>query len=159
MTIFDNFQQFWIFWQFWQFLKILDNFGQFWQLVRQSWRLDIWDTDYNSDNWKPEYHDNLCYMTIKSDTGQHLQFLQCFRYISISRTYPDESMGQSVRSHFQISTLLVSPSQMALFNLPFITFDIITIPDHPSLLDLEMHGLEEHGQRFHHLRQHFSRPA
>ena len=32
---------------------------------------NIWDTDYNSDNWE---HDNLYDMTIKSDTGQHSQF-------------------------------------------------------------------------------------
>ena len=66
MTIFyDNFL--WQFW--WQFLmKIFsDNFGQlliifdnfdnwdnFWQLESQSLRLDIWDTDYNSDNREPE---------------------------------------------------------------------------------------------------------
>ena len=31
---------------------------------------DIWDTDYNSDN--------LCYLTINCDTGQHSQFLRCF---------------------------------------------------------------------------------
>ena len=36
---------------------------------------DIWDTDYSSDNWKPE-----C-VTIKSDTGQHLQFLQCLNQV------------------------------------------------------------------------------
>ena len=28
---------------------------KFWQLERQSWRLDIWDTDYNSNNWEPEF--------------------------------------------------------------------------------------------------------
>ena len=36
---------------------------------------DIWDTDYNSDNWEPEF---ICDLTFKSDTGQHSQFLQCF---------------------------------------------------------------------------------
>ena len=30
------------------------------------------------DTW---IHDNLCYLTIKSDTGQHLQFLRCFGYV------------------------------------------------------------------------------
>ena len=35
---------------------------------------DVWDTEYNSDNLE---HDNLCALTINSDTGQHLQFLQC----------------------------------------------------------------------------------
>ena len=73
---FDHFLQFWFFltifdilWQFWtifnnfgQFLTILDNFDNwdnFWQLERQSWRLDIWDTDYNSDNWEPEFRQSF----------------------------------------------------------------------------------------------------
>ena len=33
---------------------------------------DLWDTDYNVDNWEPEF------MTIKSDTGQYSQFLWRF---------------------------------------------------------------------------------
>ena len=30
---------------------------------------DIFDTDYNYDKWEPWIHHNLCYLTIKSDTG------------------------------------------------------------------------------------------
>ena len=39
---------------------------------------DIWDTDYNTDNLRTWIHDNLCYLTINCNTGQHSQFLQCF---------------------------------------------------------------------------------
>ena len=44
-----------IFW--WRFFddNIWWHWDNFWQLERQSWRLDIWDTDYNSDNWEPEF--------------------------------------------------------------------------------------------------------
>ena len=38
---------------------------------------DIWDTDYISDHCEPEF--NLCNLTVKSDTGQHSQFLQYFK--------------------------------------------------------------------------------
>ena len=31
----------------------------FWQFERQYWRLDIWDTDYNSDNWEPEFRQSF----------------------------------------------------------------------------------------------------
>ena len=76
MTFFyDNF--------LWQFLKFFDNFGNFgqfliifdnwdnwdnfWQFWKDSpWDIDIWDTDYSSDNWKPEF------MTI------FVTFLRCF---------------------------------------------------------------------------------
>ena len=33
-------------------------------------------------------HDNLCYLTIKSDTGQHSQFLRCFTVESSLFTHP-----------------------------------------------------------------------
>ena len=57
MTIFDT---------FWQFLKtILET-------------CDIWDIDYNSDNWDPEFMAIFVYLTINCDTGQHSQFLRCF---------------------------------------------------------------------------------
>ena len=74
MTIFNNLNNFWHFWQFWQFLHFFykfDNFNiclQFWQFLTiftiafaimtiENTILetcDIWDTDYNSDNWEPE---------------------------------------------------------------------------------------------------------
>ena len=69
LTIFDNF------WQFWQFLTILDNFDNFWHLKRQSWRLDIWDTDLTIEKLNS---DNHLYLTINCDTGHYLQILQCF---------------------------------------------------------------------------------
>ena len=37
----------------WQFCFIFYPHFSPWQLERQYWRLDIWDTDYNSDNWEP----------------------------------------------------------------------------------------------------------
>ena len=59
MTDFDdNFR-----WQFWTMLAIFDNFDKFWQL-RQFFdnfektvleTCDIWDTDYSSNNWEPEF--------------------------------------------------------------------------------------------------------
>ena len=68
--IIDNFLhcwQFMIFLKFWYFLAILpilanfdyfDHFWQFWTRTSTKTILetcDIWDTDYNSDNWEPEF--------------------------------------------------------------------------------------------------------
>ena len=79
--IFDNFWEFWQFWHFdnsdhfYNFFYNFDNFTfflQFWQLTTfftiQTIAFailtiekiiletcDIWDTDYNSDNWEPEF--------------------------------------------------------------------------------------------------------
>ena len=51
---------------------------------------DIWDTDCNSDNWKPES------MTIKSDTGQHSQFLQFLAtLVALHFTLVSESLSHS----------------------------------------------------------------
>ena len=61
----------WPSWKEWQ-----DKEGNITTLQRQSqshlrhW-LQFWQL-------RPSIHDNLCYLTIKSDTGQHSQFLQCF---------------------------------------------------------------------------------
>ena len=52
MTLFDD--NLW-----WQFSDFLKHLLQFWQL--RTW-----------------IHDNLCYLTINCDTGQHSQFLRCF---------------------------------------------------------------------------------
>ena len=45
-----------------------DNPGDLWNLRHwlQFWQLRTW------------IHDNLCYLTINCDTGQHSQFLRCF---------------------------------------------------------------------------------
>ena len=64
--IFDNFEK-WDNFDNWDFLTILttettdtifDNFDNWKDSTG-----DIWDTDYNSDNWEPEF------MTIDCDTG------------------------------------------------------------------------------------------
>ena len=49
-----------------------DNPGDLWHLRHwiQFWQLRTW------------IHDNICYLTINCDTGQHSQFLRCF-YIFI----------------------------------------------------------------------------
>ena len=39
------------------------------------WQLRHWLQFLQLRTW---IHDNLCYLTIKSDTGQHSQFLRCF---------------------------------------------------------------------------------
>ena len=40
---------------------------------------DLWHLRHWLQFWqlRPWIHDDLCYLTIKSDTGQHLKFLQC----------------------------------------------------------------------------------
>ena len=105
-TIFDNldnFDNFGQFWQFWKLLTILtiltifDNYDNFIDILTFFDNVDIF---YHCDNdnrnpgdllplrhwlqfWQLRtwIHDNLCDLTIKSDTGQHLQFLRCFRLL------------------------------------------------------------------------------
>ena len=91
LTLFNNFDKFLQFQKHWQFLAIfknVDNFDNFWQSwpkwQRQS--CDIWDTDYNSNNWKSEFMTIFGYLTIKSDTGQHSQFL-CFLLINTLKSH------------------------------------------------------------------------
>ena len=38
---------------------------------------DIWDTDNKSDKWESDFMTITAYLTIKSDSGQHSQFLRC----------------------------------------------------------------------------------
>ena len=104
LTIFDN---------FWFFGTIMDNFWQFWNSLT-IWTIDSFDNSYNfynfdNDNDNPRelwllrhwlqfwqlrtwIHDNLCHLTIKSDTAQHSQFLRCFYTDQIFQTkfYPQE---------------------------------------------------------------------
>ena len=102
MIIFDNFCNFWqfltvfntfwqfltmftflstfldIFWQcftFWQFLTIFDNVDNWKDSPEDLWHLRYWLQFWHLRNW---IHDNLCYLTINCDTGQHSQFLRCF---------------------------------------------------------------------------------
>ena len=57
--------------------------------------IDLWHLRHWLQYWKLRtwIHDNLCYLTINFDTGQHSQFLQCFESnaemleIRIPRTY------------------------------------------------------------------------
>ena len=59
-------------------LGLNDILRHFWQISLSHLQrtiletFDLWDTDYNVDNWEPEF------MTIKSDTGQYSQFLWRF---------------------------------------------------------------------------------
>ena len=63
---FDNFDN-----CFYHFDNWKDNPGDLWHLRHwlQFWQLRTW------------IHDNLCYLTIKSDTGQYSQFLRCLLLI------------------------------------------------------------------------------
>ena len=75
LTIFKNLDNFWQFWQIWTILTIFfynfDNFNFFYNLELMTIQkiafailtiektiletCDIWNTDYNSDNWEPEF--------------------------------------------------------------------------------------------------------
>ena len=46
----------------------------------QSQMVDLWHLRHWLELWQLRAwtHDNACNLTIKSDTGQHSQFLQCF---------------------------------------------------------------------------------
>ena len=72
LTISDNFDNFWQLWQFQTTVTISDNFDK----SRELWLLRHWLQFWQLRTW---ILDNLCYLTIKSDTGQHSQFLRCFR--------------------------------------------------------------------------------
>ena len=91
LTIFETFETFDKFWQFWQFV---DNL--FWQFLTS---LTIFNNVDHFDNWKDNpgdlwhlrhwlqfwqlrtwIHDNLCYLTLNCDTGQHSQFLRCLSF-------------------------------------------------------------------------------
>ena len=79
---------------------------------------DILDTDYSADNWEPGFANNLCYLAINCDTGQHSQCLPClFKFASVSPVslYPHwvagwvgDSLELQTSSVGGRSTLLVS---------------------------------------------------
>ena len=54
-----------------------ENFP-FWQLQRQSWRIATSETLITILTIENINSDNLCDLAIKSDAGQHSQFLGCF---------------------------------------------------------------------------------
>ena len=98
LTIHKDFCQFWQFltmwtlfgnfWHCWQFLTIFDNLtimtiltilifvDHFTKILQFR---TILDKDNPRDLWhlRTWIHDNLCDLKIKSDTGQHSQFLRC----------------------------------------------------------------------------------
>ena len=71
LTFFYNFDNWLHFSQFRQLLFHFDNWidnpGDLWHL--RHW-LQFWQL-------RTQIHDNLCYLTINCDTGQHSQFLRC----------------------------------------------------------------------------------
>ena len=56
------------------------------------WQLRHWLQFLQLRTW---IHDNLCYLTIKSDTGQHSQFLRCFFIYQVYLSWLCESGGIS----------------------------------------------------------------
>ena len=76
-----NFENLLQVWKFWKLLTGQDNKSNNRTMTKTIWgTCDLWGTGYNSDNWlnlRTWIHDNLCAMTIRSETGQHSQFWQC----------------------------------------------------------------------------------
>ena len=55
---------------------------------RDLWHLRHWQQFWQLRTW---IHDNLCYLTINCDTGQHLQFLRCFeKYSHLHSSHYDD---------------------------------------------------------------------
>ena len=68
-------------WQFWPFLVILTIFGRLDNLTIMTKTIfvtcDIWVTDYNSDNWEPEFM--TIFATWQLRVTQYSQLLRCFK--------------------------------------------------------------------------------
>ena len=47
--------------------------------MKNTCEIEVWNCCHFRQ-LKTWLHDNLCYLTIKSNTGQHSQFLRCFHY-------------------------------------------------------------------------------
>ena len=96
LTIFDNPNNCWKFWQFWPFLQLFTIFTMlpFFKILTiddnsdncfchfDNWKEnpgDLWHLRHWLQFWQLRtwIHDNLCYLTINCDTGQHSQFLRC----------------------------------------------------------------------------------
>ena len=80
---------------------------------RDLWHLIHWVQFWQLRTW---IHDSLCYLTIKSTTGQHWQFLRCF--IHVMSSHHSEQMSQrsqvsriALRRCSQNVWLLVVPDQ------------------------------------------------
>ena len=70
------------------------------------WLCDLWGI-YNSDNWEPEFM--KVFVTL-SDTGQHLQFFQCFTWQITSYAFEIPasvllSMGSCLSTLFLVKTV------------------------------------------------------
>ena len=90
---------------FWQFLHILanlanldsfDNFWQFWTTTNKKTILktcDIWDTDYNSDNWEPEFMTIFvtwhARVTLDSIRNSCDVFVSVFVFVFVSSVFSD----------------------------------------------------------------------
>ena len=58
------------------FFNLFSTFSQFFSFIFFNlWHLRLWLQYWQLRTWN---HDNLCYLTINCDTGQHSQFLRCF---------------------------------------------------------------------------------
>ena len=71
-------------------------------------------------------HDNFCYLTIKSDSGQHSQFLRCFLFES-----PDELLLVDVPvvvNVQQVEQTLCAPLSVQLVQSNCIKENILTNP-------------------------------
>ena len=92
LTIFNN-------------LDIFKNIAIFYDF-RQFWQLRTW------------IHDNLCYLTIKSDTGQHSQFLRCL-FLQFQNTWQntcDQIENVPIKSELVLqSAPLMSRSPFEMF--------------------------------------------
>ena len=75
MMIFDD--NFW--WQFLVAILMKIFVGNFLGTYFQPVTCDIWHwLEIQYWQLRTWFHDNLCYLTINCDPGQHLQFLRCF---------------------------------------------------------------------------------
>ena len=73
------------------YLATQDNPADLWQLRRWLQFLQL----------RTRIHDNLCYLTIKSDSGQHLQFLRCLVWAIEFSSRDDCQKGISFRGLLQ----------------------------------------------------------
>ena len=83
LTILDNSDHFDNFGQFGQFWTILYHFGNFDNFDTLGNPIDLWHLRHWLQFWQVKIwiHDNLYYLTIKSDPGQHSQFLRCLVFL------------------------------------------------------------------------------
>ena len=115
LTIFNNLNNFWQFWQFFAILDIFynltifDNFNIFLQFCFCFCYFDNWK-DNPGDLWHLRHwlqfwqlrtwiHDNLWYLTINCDTGQHSQLLQCFNLL-LKKSHSQSGLAYIINCKF-----------------------------------------------------------